>query len=342
MMKSKKFPASGRLCYNNNDWAEENLGTWGIIKVIKQYKLTHEIETARRGEPADWLDLADPDEAEINQVAASHGLPPWFLSDPLDPKERPRIDQEGQALLIVVRLPVEEQREDGPHFHSVPVGIIICPGLLVTVCRRPDLVKEHLYKLYRRKKSWTCTRAAFALFRSAGTSFIATLERLEDLADQSETRLRRAPDNESLLALLNVEKALIDLTLALKSNHALMDKFHQAAPFGLELGPEDRDLLDDAITENQQAIFMAEIFSQILASMGDAFGSVISNNLNKIMKFMAGVTIVLMLPSIVAGLYGMNVKLPGAEAPGAFWFLCSICLGLMLVVSILFAKKKWF
>ena len=144
------------------------------------------------------------------------------------------------------------------------------------------------------------------------------------------------------MALLDIEKALIDITLALKSNHALMDKFRQSEPFGLSLNKDEKDILDDAVTENQQAVFMAEIFGQILSSMSDAFGSIISNNLNKIMKFLAGVTIVLMLPSIIAGIYGMNVGLPLAEVSGAFWILLGLCLGLMLAVSVLFAKKKWF
>jgi len=332
------------------------------------------------------VDLSDPDQEELSQVAEGYQLPLWVLTEPLDPKERPRVDQDGSTLLIVTRLSVREQQSGGPLIRTVPVGLIISLTLVVTVCREPGLVSAHLSRIFQRKRDWTRARLVFALFYAAGTGFINNIELLEEMAGAAEARLRRSPENEELLALLDIEKALIDTTVALKSNHALMDKFRQPEPrmgifspsanlslsqgvaikcsaeelsgqrlssgnrllspptsaFGLSLTREERDLLDDALTENQQAIFMAEIFGQVLASMSDAFGSIISNNLNTTMKFLAGVTIVLMLPTIIAGLYGMNVELPGAELKGAFLMLGGLCLGLMLAVSILFAKKKWF
>ncbi len=310
--------------------------------MIGQYKFSQFIEPCPPGESPDWLDLADPDAAELTDMESRYGLPKWFFTDPLDSRERPRVDQDGAAVLIVVRLSAREFEDGEPRFQTVPVGIILSEGRVVTVCRRSGLVADHLRRLFQRKRNWTNVRLAFALFYAAGTGFIENLERLEELAGEAEARLRRSPRNEELLDLLNIEKALIDTTVALKSNHGLMDKFRQPEPFGLNLTREERDLLDDALTENQQAVFMTEIFGQVLSSMGDAFGSVISNNLNKIMKFLAGVTIVLMLPTIIAGLYGMNVALPGAELKSAFAILCGLCLGLMLLVSVLFAKKKWF
>ncbi len=310
--------------------------------MINQYIFTENIEPCPPDRAPDWVDLDDPEEAELDEAAGRFALPRWLLTDPLDPKERPRVDQDGSSILIVARLSVHDQLAEGPLFHTVPVGIIIAPGLVVTVCRRRDLVRVHLNRLFSRRRNWTRARLAFALFYAAGTGFIDNLGRLEDLSREAEARLRRSPENEELLALLNIEKALIDTTVALKSNHGLMDKFRQPDPFGLVLSKEEKDLLDDAVTENQQAVFMAEIFGQVLASMSDAFGSIIANNLNATMKFLAGVTIVLMLPTIIAGLYGMNVALPVAEIEGAFWGLCGLSAGLMLAVSLLFIKKKWF
>ncbi|MDR2946034.1 MAG: magnesium transporter CorA family protein [Candidatus Adiutrix sp.] len=310
--------------------------------MICRYTFSETIEPARDGEKPDWINLADPDENELAALGRQYQLPAWFFTDPLDPKERPRIDQDGAAVLLVARLSQREMLPDGPVFRTVPVGVILSGEVVITVCRSPDLVDAHLRRLFSRKRHWTRVRLAFALLYASGTCFIETIERMEDLALEAETRLRRQPENEELLALLSIEKSLIDTTVALKSNHVLMDKFRPADALGLPLTKEERDLLDDALTENQQAIFMAEIFGQILAGMSDAFGSIISNNLNKTMKFLAGVTIVLMLPTLIAGLYGMNVALPGAAAPAAFAVLCSVCLALVLAVSILFAKKKWF
>ena len=310
--------------------------------MIIRYKFSETIECSLDSEKPDWIDLSDPEVGELTEIGDKYGVPQWILTDPLDPKERPRVDQDGPAVLLVARLSVREMQPEGPAFRTVPVGIIIIQDVVITVCRSPELVGDHLKRLFTRKRHWTCVRLAFALFHASGTGFIENIELMEEMAGAAEARLRLSPENEELLALLNIEKALIDTTVALKSNHGLMDKFRQPEPFGLVLSKDERDILDDALTENQQAIFMAEIFGQILASMSDAFGSIISNNLNKTMKFLAGVTIVLMLPTIIAGLYGMNVGLPGSEARGAFIILCVVCLALMLVVSVLFAKKKWF
>lgn len=310
--------------------------------MISRYKFSQTISPCPPEEEPGWVDLSDPEQEELSRVAEEHNLPLWVLTEPLDSKERPRLDQDGSTLLIVTRLSVREQQPGGPLIRTVPVGVIISPALVVTVCREPGLVTTHLSRIFQRKRDWTRARLAFALFYAAGTGFIDNIEILEEMAGAAEARLRLSPENEELLTLLDIEKALIDTTVALKSNHALMDKFRQPEPFGLNLTREERDLLDDALTENQQAIFMAEIFGQVLASMSDAFGSVISNNLNTTMKFLAGVTIVLMLPTIIAGLYGMNVELPGSAIKEAFLVLCVFCLGLMLAVSVLFAKKKWF
>ena len=310
--------------------------------MITRYTFSETIEISREGAEPDWIDLSDPDECELAEIGRRYNLPQWFLTDPLDSKERPRVDQDGEAVLLVVRLSDRTLTPEGPVFRTAPVGIIIVPGLVVTVCRGPELVNVHLKRLFSRRRRWTCVRLAFALFYGSGAGFIETLERMEDLAGEAEARLREQPENEELLALLNLEKSLIDTTIALKSNHVLMDKFRQPDPFGLILSKDEKDILDDAMIENQQAIFMAEIFGQTLASMSDAFGSIISNNLNKTMKFLAGVTIVVMLPTLITGLYGMNVGLPGSGAEEAFVILCALCLVMMLAVSILFAKKKWF
>jgi len=310
--------------------------------MINRYKLSQMIRPCSQDETPDWIDLSCPDEEELKQLADSYHLPLWALTEPLDHKEHPRLNQDGSIILIVVRLSFRRQSPEGPLFSTVPVGVIISPDLVVTICREPGLVDIHLSRIFQRKRNWTRARLAFALFYVVGTGFIDNIERLEEKAGAAEAGLRLFPENKELLALLDIEKALIDTTIALKSNYRLMEKFQQPESFGLIFTKEERRLLDDALTENQQAVFMAEIFGEILASMSNAFGSIISNNLNKIMKFLAGVTVVLMLPNLVTSFYGMNVELPGSDLKVLYLILCALCLGLMLAVSILFYKKKWF
>lgn len=313
-----------------------------MLFMINNYKLSQIIRPCSQDETPEWIDLSSPEPNELRQISESYNLPLWVLTEPLDPKERPRVDQEGSTLLIVVRLSICEQLPEGPQFRTVPVGVVINPDLVVTICRETNLVDGHLNRIFQRKREWSRARLAFALFYACGTGFIDNIESLEAMAGEAEARLRLFPENKVLLTLLDIEKALIDTTIALKSNHGLMDKFQQPDPFGLVLTQAERGLLTDALTENQQAVFMAEIFGQVLTSMSSAVGSVISNNLNTTMKFLAGVTIVLMLPTLITGFYGMNVGLPGSELKGAYLILCAFCLGLMVAVTILFSKKKWF
>lgn len=310
--------------------------------MIVNYKFSDTIEQCQDGEKPDWIDLASPTEAEIDDICSTYQLSDRFLIDPLDPKERPRVDLEEEAILLVFRLPILEKIHGSGKFSTIPVGIIIAPGLVITVCRHPELVNMHFKRMIKRKRCWTTARFVFSLFLTASTGFVENIEHMEELSSESEAKMRHMTENEELLRLLSLEKSLIDITIALKSNHVLMEKFLQPEPFGLTLSKDEIEVLDDALIENQQGIFMAEIFGQVLGSLSDAFGSIISNNLNKTMKFLAGITVVVMLPTLVTGFYGMNVSLPGSNIEGAFMILSGVCLALMLVVSVFFAKKKWF
>lgn len=312
--------------------------------MLSAYKFSDRlIKPGLPSDSPDWLDLAEPGDAELQLLQERYQLPPWFLSDSLDPRERPRLDQDDDKILLVIRLAIKSKGPDGQIFNTVPVGLILTPDIVISVCAHPDLVFSHLKHLLNRERNWSRKRLIFAFFHVAGTGFIESLEAMEEEADQSEARLRKSPRDEEILAILALEKSLIHITTALKSNHALMEKFTRPdPPFSLTMTDEEHELLDDAMTENQQAIFMADIFSQVLSSLSDAFGAIISNKLNKIMKFLAGVTIVLTIPMIVAGFYGMNTALPGAHLRLAFWGICALCLGVMVAVSVLFAKKHWF
>jgi magnesium transporter len=141
------------------------------------------------------------------------------------------------------------------------------------------------------------------------------------------------------MTLLTIDKALINYTVALKSNRAIIAKLVDDNVF--PMSAEEDDLLDHALIENQQAIYTADIFGQILGSLGDAFGNVINNNLNKLMKFLAVVTIILMVPTLIVGAYGMNVRLPLAEDGRAFWIILAACLALSAVLWLVARRRRW-
>ncbi|RMG02233.1 MAG: magnesium transporter CorA family protein, partial [Acidobacteria bacterium] len=158
--------------------------------------------------------------------------------------------------------------------------------------------------------------------------------------DYLEDQLQKSTRNREVLELLKYQKSLTYFTTALKANELMLDRLDRSQLF--KAYPEDEDLLDDVITENQQAIEVTSITSNILSGMMDAFASIISNNLNAVMKFLAAITIVLSLPTIVASFYGMNVELPLQEHPLAFLFTIAISLALTIVVIIIFIRMDWF
>lgn len=290
-------------------------------------------------EGPEWIDLEAPSPDELAEVSQELSLPPLFLADPLDPRERPRLDQEGQAVLLIIRMPLHKTEGGKNVFTTVPLGVVVNGGTLVTICPEPELAKRLLSRRSRKPKPASLIRLVMKLFIESSADFIAHLELMEDITDEAESSLSISQQNEQIWLLLTIDKALINYTVALKSNRAIISKLLDDRVFPMTA--EEDDLLDHALIENQQAIYMADIFGQILGSVGDAFGNIINNNLNKVMKFLAGVTIILMVPTFLVGAYGMNVGLPMAHHDLSFWVLMLLCLFFSGLLWYVFRRKRW-
>ncbi|MDR1082008.1 MAG: magnesium transporter CorA family protein [Deltaproteobacteria bacterium] len=318
--------------------------------MLKCYKFVQSSFVPAEENEAVFFDLQKPDADEIRALADRLDVPLHFLSDPMDPKERPRIEQEGIYTLVILRValfgetPLDRGQQSSlkvrKHVHStVPLGIIFSKDTLITVSWRKGMVQELLGRLTRRPYPKCPKSAAFKIFIETASDFINQLERLEEITDRAEATLSRAQQNEEIMALLSVDKILIHYTVALKSNRNIMERLMD--PHVVKLDPDETDVLERALTENQQAIYMADIFGQVLGSMSDAFGTIISNNLNKVVKFLTGITIVLMLPTFIVGAYGMNVVLPLEKHPAAFWIILGLCLLSCGALLKFFTSKKW-
>jgi magnesium transporter len=299
---------------------------------------------------ADFLDLEDPEPQEISEIAEKLNIPHLFLSDPLDPRERPRVDQEEDTTLIIVRVPsticppntreaVSLDDYKTKPLDTIPMGIILSGSKLILVTSKSGIAQQFFGRVNRKPRPHSTLSVVFKIFIESSADFIHYLELMEELTDQAELTLSMAQQNEEIMTLLTIDKTLINFTVALKSNRAIMEKLMDY-PF-LKLTPLEIDLLEHALTENQQAIFMADIFGQVLGSMSDAFGTIISNNLNKVVKFLTGITIVLMIPTFIVGAYGMNVILPFERHPKAFWIIVLICLISCASLWLFFNRKKW-
>ena len=298
---------------------------------------------ARLEEPVTgcWIDLIDPTPAEISRLEALH-IPQDYITYALDLDERSRIERENGEILILLRIPYFQGENTDIPYITIPLGIILTGEYIITICKyESEIVQSFAANgLARSLETGKRQRFLLRILLRTADKYLAYLRAINKTVDQLEDQLQKSTRNQEVLALLKYQKSLTYFTTALKSNELLMERLQRSQFF--KTFPEDEDLLEDVLTENQQAIEMTNIASNILSSMMDAFASIISNNLNGVMKFLASVTIVLSLPTMIASFFGMNVSLPIEAHQLAFYIILALSLVVSLSVVYLFWKRDWF
>jgi len=290
-------------------------------------------------EPGCWIDVVCPTADEVAELRVM-GIPADYLAYPLDPDERARSEREGDDLLIILRIPhYQGEGADIPYI-TMPLGIILTPDYLVTLVRSEDELVEELAS-GRVRGLETAKRVRFVLRVLLQTSsrYLSHLRQMTRVIDSLEDELQESTRNREVLELLKYQKSLTYFTTALRSNELMMERLQRSQWFAAY--PEDEDLLEDVITENRQAIEMTNTTSNILSSMMDAFASIISNNLNRVMKLLASITIVVSLPTMVASFFGMNVGLPFEGHPWAFLAILGISLVISCASVYVFWRRDW-
>ena len=289
-----------------------------------------------------WVNLADPTSEEILRVQTLTGVSREFLSDPLDRDERPRLDVDDDGtVLIVVHVPYHEPNENLHPFNTLPLGVVHTANAVITVCNRPTPIAASFLDQIRR----VCPpeqkfRFTFHLLWHAAILYLRYLRDIRQRADLVEQELHETISNEGLIRLLNIEKSLVYFTTSLKADDILLSRIRTTRQ--LDIDEDDLDVLEDVRVEYQQALEMASIHSNILTGTLDAFASIISNNLNNVMKFLTSMTIVLTVPMLLASVFGMNTWLPFAKS-GPFGFLAIVGVALLLVaVTVIFFSRKRF
>ncbi len=291
-------------------------------------------------EDAEIIRMVNPDEAELKSVQEISHAPYDFLTAATDRDERPRIECEDDYKLIIMRVPYEDRESVVPVI-TIAFGIILTSTYIITVCSLPSPVWDVLQKNRARIPS-PLKRAEFlcALFMGIAKLYLTELNKIRSEADDVELAIHHSMKNEILIRMLNLEKCLVYFNTSLRAHEPIWDRFRKI--YGNVLTEEEQDLLDDVRIEFRQAQELAEIHSNILSSMMDAFASIISNNLNVVMKFLTAITIILMLPTLIASIYGMNVELPFQHSPYAFWITIGISLMLSVLSALIFLRKKFF
>jgi magnesium transporter len=291
-------------------------------------------------QPGCWINVVAPTADEIAELRVM-GIPADYLSYPLDPDERARSEREDGTLLIILRVPHFQGEGSDVPFSTIPLGIILMPDYLVTVVRADnELVEELASGRVRGLESGKQVRFVLRVLLHTSSRYLSQLRQITRAIDALEDQLQQSTRNREVLELLKYEKSLTYFTTALRSNELMMERLQRSQWFATY--PDDEDLLEDVITENRQAIEMTNITNNILSSTMDAFASIISNNLNRVMKVLASITILLSLPIMVASFYGMNVGLPFAGQTWAFLGILGISLVISATGAFIFWKRDWF
>lgn len=310
-----------------------------MITIFKSTELG--LETINDFRNGSWVNLVDPTPEEIARLHQEVGIPLDFITYPLDIDERARTEKEDNVLLIVLRIPYFRGEQADIPYTTIPLGIIINTNIIITICKmKNDIINDFAAGRVRGLSTAKKNRFILQILLKTANSYLKYLHNINRTIDMLEDKLQVSMRNEEVLELLKYQKSLVLFSTALKSNELVMERLQQSQLF--KMYPDDEDLLEDVLIENQQAIEMTTIASNILSQMMDAFASIISNNLNVVMKFLASVTVVLMLPTLVASIYGMNIKLPLQDFPHAFHITMAISFGMSLLIAIIFVKKDWF
>jgi len=286
-----------------------------------------------------WVNVIDPGKEEI-ETLRSWGVPEDFITYPLDLDERSRTEKDDGFTLILLRIPYFKSWDEDIPYIAIPLGIIFSDEIIITICRyENDLINSILKKNGKFFSTLKRNRLILQIMLANANHFLSYLRNIQKIIDQTEDELQRSIRNKEVLELLKYQKCLEYFSTALRSNEIMFERLQRNKFF--TIFPDDLDLLEDVIIENQQAIEMTGIAGNLLSQMMDAYASIIQNNQNTIFKIMTAWTIILSLPTIVASFFGMNVALPLAGDGNAFGIITGISLFIMLVVVFFFKKINW-
>ncbi len=303
-----------------------------------QTNITEETKEYKKG---NWINMVSPSDEEIKTVCENIGIQEDFIRYALDSEEKARIDieEDDNTILFIIDTPIIEIESGAKVYSTMPIGIIFVRDdyiITVSLNENPiieDLVERKIKYIVTFKKS----RMLLQIFYSNSEMFLYLLKKLNKETEIAENVLKNSMKNKELLKLLSLEKGLVYFTTSLKSNEVVMEKTMRGNL--IKLYDEDEDILEDAIIENKQAIEMANIYRDILTGTMDAYASIISNNLNGVMKYLTSITIILAIPTMIASYWGMNVPVPLQENP--FGFIAIVCGSILIgVIATLWLKRK--
>jgi len=304
------------------------------------YKNNNGLIEIKEWTPNCWINIESPSETEKKYLLEELQIPEAFYNDIEDIDERPRMESEDGWNLFIMRIPIKSNDVKLP-FQTIPIGLIFKDDVCVTISfYKTEIIADFVQ--YTKRKNITIKDnfdLVLRLLLSSSIWYLKYLKQINQKIKLAEDNLEKSIKNEELQALLQIEKCLVFFITSLKGNNVL---FHRIKNLKAHREHFDPDLLEDVDIEISQAQDTANIYSNILTGMMDAYASVISNNMNNIMKQMTSISIILMIPTLIASLYGMNVPNGLEESKYGIWILLFISVILSTVGFLLFKRRRWF
>lgn len=290
--------------------------------------------------PNCWVNVECPDHDDFQFLTRELNVPESFLEDIADADERPRTETEGNWLLTILRIPMQSSNPQIP-FITVPIGIITNNDIIVSVCYHQTELLPDFIQHTRRKNICVNNKLELILrlIYSSAVWFLKYLKQINNEVANAEKELEKSIRNEDLLRLMKLQKTLVYFDTSIRGNEVLIGRLKNIFQ---NTGMLDMELLDDAVIELRQAYNTVNIYSDILTGTMDAFASIISNNVNDIMKRMTSLSITLMIPTVIASFYGMNVDIHLESFPHAFLFIVLLSAAISAGTFIWFRRIKWF
>ncbi len=290
-------------------------------------------------QPNCWVSVACPDADDLRYLSGTLRVPDYFLSDISDTDERPRIDTEDEWTLIILRIPYIREDDSKSPYTTIPLGIILNGDVCITVCYFHSNMMNDFRGYYSRKGTGftDAVDMVFKLFLSSSVWFLKLLKQINQQTEQAKQELDKSVENKDLIGLFHLQNCLTYFITSLKGNEILLSKLK----FKLPIDELDADLIEDVEIELRQAHEMATIYSNILSGMMDTYASIINNNVSSTMKVLTSISIILMFPTLIASLYGMNVVNGLEGTPYGFPILLTLSVAVSLSFLWLFRVKHW-
>jgi magnesium transporter len=299
------------------------------------------LEEIFKPESGCWINVVDPTEEELSFLLKEFPFTEEYLYDPLDIDEKARAERDEDVLFTLIKIPHFQGKKDEAPFVTIPLGVIMNNDYIVTITKEDNVIVQE-FENNRVKNLNTSKHYRFLLLilLKTATKFLSHLREINKTVDQIEDDLQSSMRNQDIFDLLKYQKVLIYYTTALKSNELMMARLNRLQL--LRTYEEDEELFQDVVTEFQQAIEMTNIANNILLQMTSAYASIINNNMNKIIKTLTLITIVLYVPTLIASFFGMNVPVPGQNSPTAYLVIIAISLAISGLILALFMRRRWF